>query len=740
MMRKAGVSRGRTFLVVSILVVGLLACWPRATSLAAVFEVISTGDARDPDGDDGVCGPAGGVCTLRAAVEQASAIGGGHTILVGPGTYIFTEGEIEVKGNLTISHIDCAEIGGTAVGKSCSMAKGLGAEPRCRPAKPVVIDANKKGRAFRIVEGSSLEVRGVVIRNGDATKEKKEGECARAGGAICNLGTERLHVVGSLFENNVAFVGGAIYGPVLLDESTVKNNTATARGGGIAGAGGSSEIRRSEISANRTEEGPGGGIAIYGEGSLTMSASTVSKNVAAGRGGGVEAADDAPVVVVNSTLSGNEADAGGGVAYACLSHCLEMRHVTIAENRAKTGGGGIHGVHPGRSARVGNSIIAKNVSGPSCRAEIDSGGGNVIAETGGCMIRRVGGDVLVNASHLMMGPLASEEGWPPTHALLRDSSRQSPAIDKGSPAACEEHDQRGVPRGCDHVGSGSRCDIGAYEFFADMDRDGIADPVDNCREQGNPGQEDLDADRVGDVCDKCKAVSAPEQEDADQDGRGDACDNCPAKSNPEQLDCDGDMIGEVCDDDDGDGVSNDEDDCPGTTSQLTTPGPGGALLGFELPINTRGCSVVEECCYQRRETDKRGCPTVRGECDCRARASKDDPGVGVRWRSRTQWKRCIAKGFRTASVAGKAAADAVFAAYPECGRRLRQRGDPDGDGKFSRCSVQHPVDCPDNCPRHFNPMQEDHSAGRRVRCRRRQRRCRRWRRQLPQGPERRLPE
>ena len=58
---------------------------------------------------------------------------------------------------------------------------------------------------------------------------------------------------------------------------------------------------------------------------------------------------------------------------------------------------------------------------------------------------------------------------------------------------------------------------------------------------------DGDGDGVDDEDDNCPAVSNADQTDSDGDSFGDACDNCPDYSNGSQEDTDGDGIGDACD-------------------------------------------------------------------------------------------------------------------------------------------------------------------------------------------------
>jgi len=58
---------------------------------------------------------------------------------------------------------------------------------------------------------------------------------------------------------------------------------------------------------------------------------------------------------------------------------------------------------------------------------------------------------------------------------------------------------------------------------------------------------DLDGDGITDDLDNCPDSANEDQNDRDGDATGDVCDNCPETPNPEQEDRDGDGVGDTCD-------------------------------------------------------------------------------------------------------------------------------------------------------------------------------------------------
>lgn len=122
------------------------------------------------------------------------------------------------------------------------------------------------------------------------------------------------------------------------------------------------------------------------------------------------------------------------------------------------------------------------------------------------------------------------------------------------------------------------CDGETDDGDLDNDNDGVADPLDNCRNVANPRQADVDGDGLGDACDDdadgdgvlnteddCPLTPGEGDVCLDDDGDGamNAVDNCPGTYNRDQADLDGDGTGDACDGDtDGDAYADTLDNCP----------------------------------------------------------------------------------------------------------------------------------------------------------------------------------
>ena len=227
------------------------------------------------------------------------------------------------------------------------------------------------------------------------------------------------------------------HGILTLFECTVKNNI--------------------DIGDSNSE---GGGIRIGDSGTLYLFNSTVSDNQSSSGAGIFNA--EGTVVITNSTISGNSArGTGGGINK--LGGTIHINNATISNNSDNKEtddpiAGGIHN-EAGGTVNLKNSIVAQNNNGGSdCNGTITSSGYNLMGDISGCTFTPSDGDMInVDAQ---LGPLQDNGGLTFTHALKIGS----PAINRGNPPSCEDHqgspldsDQRFYPRV-------QRCDIGAFEF------------------------------------------------------------------------------------------------------------------------------------------------------------------------------------------------------------------------------------------------------------------------------------
>ncbi|MEZ5257403.1 MAG: right-handed parallel beta-helix repeat-containing protein [Ilumatobacteraceae bacterium] len=387
--------------------------------VAAMFMVSSSSDAADANPGDGVCADATGVCTFRAAVQEANLADGEAHVELPAGTYRLTVrggGEdAGLTGDLDIT------------GKVVVMAAGA------------VLDLGALGdRGFDIAAGASLHVQGLTVFGGAPSSGESGGAFRSAGmlrldgvdahanqvwgpgasgGAIVNVGGELVvsgstismnkatraggaieadagmtTIVGSRLEGNwvgsAPGNGGAFHltgaGTVIVDDSIVVGNVAAAEGGGLwNSAGGTMTVTGSDISgngANGVDPDQGGGGLFNDGGTLVVENSTVSGNTASnGSGSGGGLFNNAGTLEVSSTTieANRTARAGGGIEANAGTTILD--DVTLRANRAthKPGnGGGLHLSGAGM-VEVANSLVAGNVAGAEGGGLWNSAGGTM---------------------------------------------------------------------------------------------------------------------------------------------------------------------------------------------------------------------------------------------------------------------------------------------------------------------------------------------------------------------------
>jgi CSLREA domain-containing protein/MYXO-CTERM domain-containing protein len=390
----------------------------RNAALAATFTVNTTSDARDASPGDGVCetAPHNGTCTLRAAIQEANALGGANAISVPSGNYVLTiagafedasaTGDLDVNSTMTI----------TGEGASRTIIDGGGAA-----LNDNVFDLHAASAAPDTITIASL-----TVRNAQRS-------------AVQN----RFGIMSTLADLTISDSGVGVMtgGPLTLLDSTISGNNLNAgvyasTGGGVYVAAGSTVIMRDTFVDNGTGSS----------------------------GGGVYVAPMAAASVTNCTFTGNTATDGGGIS---ASGSLHLNNVTMAGNSATHFGGGIEVFG---TVDIANTIIANNTAvsaSPDCymnnNVSMTSYGFNIVRDVSFCSFSNASN----NGAGVdpMLGPLSDNGGPTKTMAPLPGSI----AIAHGNPNqpgsatnnSCEVTDQRGLPRGS--VSNGTICTIGAYD-------------------------------------------------------------------------------------------------------------------------------------------------------------------------------------------------------------------------------------------------------------------------------------
>jgi hypothetical protein len=364
-------------------------------------------------------------------------------------------------------------------------------------------DTDRSGGAIWL-RGGSLHVVACSFTDNHAPASGQDV----AGGAIYDVGSGHVTIVGSSFSGNGASNGGAIgilHADLAIADTEIAENAATGSGGnpGNGGNGGGVYIDGvgQDVSlcgvrlADNVANAYGGGlfrVSNDGVGAMRVDRSSVLGNTipdqSTSMAGGMYL-QGVQIEINDTTVAWNQARASGGIFVGPGGTTLQMTNVTLAENTALSSlAGGIaissgvtgeirnatiaRNAAPGDVAFAGattggaqvtlrNTIVADSVAGNawnpiSCTATFLEGGGNLqwpVARAGG------GSDVpgalcsaSIDVTDARLGALQHNGG--PT--LTIRPAVDSPAI--GAGASCPERDQRGVTR------PGGACTAGAVEL------------------------------------------------------------------------------------------------------------------------------------------------------------------------------------------------------------------------------------------------------------------------------------
>ncbi len=302
----------------------------QAAPQMATFTVSSTADAVDANPGDGICATSGGVCTLRAAIQETNALAGVDTITVPAGTYILTiAGTAEdqaVTGDLDIT--DGLIINGADPSTTIIDGGALDHVFHARATQPVTLtgmtiqNGNAPymdgmldgGGGIRATNGPQLTISNCYIRNNNSI--------ARGGGIFSVVGTLNIfdsQIIDNISQGNPGGGGGissAVSGAVLnISNTQVSNNSATGGGGiYINGPNATLTITGSRLIENASSIYNGGAIANYSNNSFTTISDTELWGNTANTSGGAfyNSSDNSSITLVNTEFLSNTANTAGG--------------------------------------------------------------------------------------------------------------------------------------------------------------------------------------------------------------------------------------------------------------------------------------------------------------------------------------------------------------------------------------------------------------------------------------------
>ena len=333
-------------LLVFVLARYVLPAFPTPVGAVASTYVVTT---TQDNVESAVC-PAEN-CTLRQAVNAANAHAPGTgntntiTFVAGlAGTITLVSGELALSGDVAITGPGTATlvVSGNATSRVFSVGNGVTASISDLTVTQGMGDTNGGGG---ILNNGTLTLTRCTVRDNTTTGD--------GGGIAGNVGAA-LTLTDSAVSNNTAVGlngGGGIYnnsGTVSITGSTIAMNTLTARGsargigGGMYQLHGTATIARSIVRDNTA--GSSGGLSVQ-QGALTITDSVVSGNAAtpdsySTSSGGI-GSFEGTLIIRGSTISNNRAEGGyGGGVYVDYGGTAEITNSSLIGNTAPHGYGG----------------------------------------------------------------------------------------------------------------------------------------------------------------------------------------------------------------------------------------------------------------------------------------------------------------------------------------------------------------------------------------------------------------
>jgi CSLREA domain-containing protein len=393
---KATLNFIKTVFLISLLA-GAVAVKPAIpTRAAGVFNVNSTGDAGDANPGDGICATQSGVCTLRAAIEEANKLPGVDEIYI-PAMHIVVGAELRT---LYIYGVDTSVIihgagenqtiidGGNAVRIFYFDARSGDhaiSDLTIQNANNSVVEPSPNpyflGSGGGIFSEAGLTLTNVMVRN--CTANQGGGIYSRHAflGNVPYLTMNSVTILENVSTTRAfglgGIGGGGIYSGSLLngDDVVITDNSAITQGGGIYhNSMGSleqpSELTNFIISNNTAADAAGINNDL---GVLNLHYGEVSGNYTSGcrpdgnctyTGGAGIYNNEGTMNIDHVKISDNRAAATGGIGGGIYNYqYMTLTNVSVTNNRGASGAGIFNGNYTGayNHLTMTNVTVGKNV-------------------------------------------------------------------------------------------------------------------------------------------------------------------------------------------------------------------------------------------------------------------------------------------------------------------------------------------------------------------------------------------